>query len=259
MSNSQDFDVELADRKAGTDEVDEDAMSAFSRREQRQRMSLLSDRDTTHIRTHAATTAASMSTTPLLNLLRLVQHYNIQIFSIEPDQAWNIRPELGKGASFAVEQAELSVSSTLSHHQYRSLDAKGPTQASDFIDHTKTAWSRDKPVAFKSVGGDNDELSDLITELQVLCHSPLQQHPNIINLLGIVLVMEQNPRDVQAASIGQAVREWTPQEVPILVVEKAPHASLSAFLNSNEFLDIPSSLNAKLRLCADILSGIEVY
>ena len=257
MSDRETLDVELADRGGGGVE---DRRSSFSERERRRLIRSLS---TTHDSNseRLAGAISSLDRNPqrsLLDLFRLVQHYKIQTFSIEPDQRWNIRPELGKGASFAVDEAALSISSTLSHLQYRSLDVKDPNQASNFVDHTNTQWSRDSPVALKYVGSGHGQLTDLVTELQILCHPPLQQHPHIVKLLGVVLVMEQNPTDTPVSSLDQAIMEWEPQEVPMVVIEKAPHASLSAFLSSDEFCEIPSSLKAKLYLCIDVLDGMQV-
>ena len=257
MSETHNVDVELADRGGGGVE---DSRSSFSERERRRLVHSLStthDSDYEH-RAGAISSLERKSQHSLLDLFRLVQHYKIQTFSIEADQKWNIRPELGKGASFAVDEAGLSISSTLSHLQYRSLDVKGPNQDSHFVDHTNTSWSRDSPVAFKYVGSGHGQLTDLVTELQILCHPPLQKHPHIVKLIGVVLVMEQNPTDIPLSSLDQAIMEWEPQEVPMVVIEKAPHASLSAFLSSSEFCEIPSSLQAKIYLCIDILDGMQV-
>ena len=251
-------DVELADQDDDRNEA-EDARSLFSQRERVRQFNSFSNRDA---RSNPPADIRSFSTHQsqyyFLDLFRLLRYYKIQIFSLEPDQRWNIRPELGRGAEFAVDEANLSISSTLSHLQYRNLDFKGPEEASNFVDHTGTSWSRDVPVAFKSAGNDRNGLSELITELQVLSHPPLQQHPHIVRLLGLVLVLEQNSRDLQPSSVDRTVEEWAPQEIPMLVVEKAPHASLRDFLTSDEFQRIPSSLKAKLSICIDVLNALQV-
>ena len=197
---------------------------------------------------------------PLLELFRVVAYYSVRILSIEPSQQWNVRQALGHGASFAVEQTGLPISSATSHLRYRDLDVKGPNEDFYFTDHTRTKWAHSELVAFKSARDKRHGLSELTKELRVQCHPPLQRHEHIVQLLGIALVMEQDPEsgDDLAQDWRDGLSKWEPQEVPLLVIEKAPHASLSAFLKSRAFSAIPSSLQAKLRLCTDVLSAVEV-
>ena len=197
---------------------------------------------------------------PFLELFRVVAYHDVRILSIEPTQYWNIRQALGHGASFVVEQTGLPISSTTSHLRYRDLDVKGPGEDFYFTDHTGIRWAHTQIVAFKSARNKKNELSELTKELRVLCHAPLQQHPHIVRPLGIALAMEQDPESSDDLAIGgrENLSLWEPQEIPFLIIEKAQHGSLSAFLKSHEFSNIPSSLEAKLRLCADVLSAVEV-
>ena len=107
---------------------------------------------------------------PFLDLFRVVAYHNVRILSIEPNLDWNIRQALGHGASFAVEQTGLPISSTTSHLCYRDLDVKGPDEDFYFIDHTRTRWAHNEIVAFKSARNKKNGLSELTKELRVLCH-----------------------------------------------------------------------------------------
>ena len=139
MSTGADADIELANLAQRNQEQD-GTRSSFSERERRRRRSLLSSHnDASEHPTNSGYPTSSIKQSSLLDLLRLVQKNRVQIFSIEPDQRWNIRPELGKGASFAVEEANMAISSTLAHIQYRNLDLKGHGAATNFLDHTNTA------------------------------------------------------------------------------------------------------------------------
>jgi hypothetical protein len=242
-------------------EVDQSAKSSFSDRRRHRRQELRQDGnnsdqvgETSYVRASAAPRQS------LLELFRVVAYYEVRILSIEPTQQWNIRRALGHGASFAVEQTGLPISSTLSHLRYRDLDVKGPNEDFYFIDHTGTRWAHKELVAFKSVRNQGKDFSELIKELRVYCRRPIQQHPHIVRLLGIAFYMEQDPElsdDLTQGESGNLI-DWESQEVPLLVIEKAPHASLSTFLKSHEFNNIPSSLKVKLRLGTDVISAIEV-
>ena len=236
----------------GTSEA-RDTSSTFSERERRRRINLLSQREVTSNNRYQPTEPQPYH--PVLDLFRLLQHYKVQIFSIDPDERWNIRPELGKGVSFLVEEANLTISSRLSNFQYRSLEVKGPSL--DFIDHTNTAWDREVPVAFKSVANAHRRRSDLTTEIRVLCHLPLQRHPNITKLLGVAFVMEQDTKANQDPLSDQTILDRESEELPMLVIERAPHGSLSTFLRSTEFRRTPSSLRVKMGLCIDVLNSIQ--
>ena len=196
----------------------------------------------------------------LLELFCVISHHKLQIFSVEPSQQWNVRHALGHGASFQVDQTGLPISSTLSHLRYRNLNIKGPDEDFHFTDHTGTRWAHNASVAFKSVRKKNGVLHDLVKELRVYCHKPIQQHPHIIRLLGIAFYTEQDlVADNDSASMYPGNRShFTWQEIPLLVIESAPHASLTDFLKSPEFTKIPTSLKTKIRLCTEVLSAIEV-
>ena len=193
----------------GTSDI-RDTSSTFSERERRRRIGLLSQREVTSSDRYPPIETKSHH--PLLDLFCLLQHYKVQIFTIDPDGQWNLRPELGKGVSFLVEEANLTISSRLSNVRYRSLEVKGPKESTHFIDHTHTAWDRDVPVAFKSVTKIHRRMFDLATEIRVLCHLPLQRHPNITKLLGVVFVMEQDLKPIQDPVSDQAILDWKLEE-----------------------------------------------
>ena len=241
-------------------ELDASESSSFSDRRRRRRRHQWQDSDGLN-HTHAFDNSSASHHTPesLLELFRVISHYRIQILSVEPNQQWNVRQALGQGASFKVEQTGLPVSSTLSRLRYRNLDIKGPNEDSNFTDHTGTRWAYNKLVAFKSVRR-NDGLFELIRELRVYCHKPIQQHSHIVRLLGIAFYTEQDlDTDIDAALYDpENFTNVALREIPLLVIERAPHASLTAFLKSPEFTKVPASLKAKTRLCTDVLSAIEV-
>lgn len=101
-------------------------------------------------------------------------------------------------------------------------------------------------------------MEDLVTELRIVCHPPLQRHPNIVHVLGFMWVRDQQifanvmELDEESEELGEP-REW-----PTVITEKAPYGSLHDFLRSKTYKDFRPSLRAKVQLCVDVLNGIEV-
>ncbi|KAF2495498.1 kinase-like protein [Lophium mytilinum] len=189
---------------------------------------------------------------PLLLILRILSYHKIRLFSVNPNQRWNLRQALGDGSTFSVDGAELPIWDALAHLRYRNLDIKGPKEKFNFVDHTRISWQHTTLVAYKALVGRKSMdrgmiMQDLITELRVLCHRPLQKHPNFVRLLGVAWISEIDMGYTDDAE----PREW-----PTVVVEKAPHGSLLDFLSSEEFKTTRSSLMAKLNLCIDVLIAI---
>lgn len=160
------------------------------------------------------------------------------------------RDHLGKGASFAVEGASLNISNALNHLRYRSIETAGVQNGAHFSDHTETKWAHNAKVAFKSSSRKTTRVAEILVELRVLCHPPLQGHPNIVRLLGITWTKDQ-PRDI--SECGKELMEW-----PLVAIERAPHGSLRDFLGSHVYNQVRTSLEAKWRLCVDVLKGITV-
>lgn len=160
------------------------------------------------------------------------------------------RDTLGTGASFAVEGASLNISNALNHLRYRSINTAGVQNGAHFSDHTETKWAHNTEVAFKSSSRKATRVAELLVEQRVLCHPPLQKHPNIVRLLGITWTKDQ-PRDI--SELGEDLMEW-----PLVAIERAPHGSLRDFLGSHVYNRVRTSLTAKLRLCVDVLKGITV-
>ena len=200
-------------------------------------------------------TFCSDSEEQLLMVLRIMGLCSLQHFLIPAEAQWNKRRGLGEGASFAVEEASLPVWRVLSHETHRRphgrVDLK---QISYFTDHTGTRWDSKTRVAFKvspegPEGPEGPDFLDLISELQVLCHPPLYNHPNIVQLLGIAWVRQPGVENEQ-----QRLR----RDQPTTVTEYASHGSLHEFLRSPAYTVQRVSLKTKLRLCMDLLEGMLV-
>ena len=201
----------------------------------------------------------------LLMVLRIMGLYSLQHFLIPATAQWNKRRGLGEGISFTVEEASLPVWRALSHMTHRHPHGRvDQRQISYFTDHTGTRWDSNTRVAFKvpsdKVPSDKvppeskEYLGDVIQELQILCHPPLHNHPNIVQLLGIAWVRQPKVDD----------QDWTEeqrlqQERPTIVTEYASHCSLYDFLRSSTYNVQQVSLKTKLRLCMNLLEGLLVW
>lgn len=199
----------------------------------------------------------------LLLILGLLNFYNGKIFTVEQGQKWNLRQALGHGASFAVAEANMPIWSALSHLRYRDINVQKPEEEYNFVDHTNTRWSSKTRVAYKAIGSKEMGMYDVLTELRVLFHTPLQKHPNLVKPLGVAWVMEP---EVDLESDGKSEPSIAPngdkprrpqQEWPTIVVELAPYGSLLDFLDSST-QRVTMSLRAKLRLCTDVMNAIRV-
>jgi hypothetical protein len=193
---------------------------------------------------------------PLLLCLRLLAHHNVPIFTISRGRKWNIREDLGRGSTFAVEQADLPVREAVSDLQYRDI-SKGRREGL-FTDHTGVKWSYDTVVAYKSLDCRRDRDSvfpDLLKELRILCHSPLQRHPNIACFMGLAWIREEDmaPSSVNEESEVIESREW-----PVLISEKADLGTLGDFVRYRADCRKRISLLAKTRLLNDVLEAIFV-
>ena len=192
----------------------------------------------------------------LVCILRIVGLCNLQHFLIPATAQWNKRRGLGKGISFLVEEASLPVWRALSHTNYRHprgiVDQK---QLSYFTDHTGTRWDSNTRVAFKVPPNNEERLYDVIQELQILCHPPLRNHPNLVRLLGIAWVRQTS---VDIAQPNEDEQQLVRRDQPIVVTEYASHGSLYDFLRSHIYTVQRVSLKTKLRLCMDLLEGLLV-
>ncbi|KAF2799731.1 hypothetical protein K505DRAFT_230396 [Melanomma pulvis-pyrius CBS 109.77] len=187
---------------------------------------------------------------PLLYCLRLVAHYGIHVFRVERGFKWNMRQDLGKGSTFAVEQADLPLKYANSDLSYN-LSMGGDEEY--FVDHTGTRWAARTVVAYKSLFDERSRdrlLPDLVRELQVLSHPSLQRHPNIVRLLGIAwLRKEDMAASLDSTEVGKS------RECPILLCEKAPLGTFKDLMKPGQR---SVSLQARLRLATDVLQGIVV-
>ena len=192
----------------------------------------------------------------LVLILRIMGLYKLQHFLVPATAQWNKRRGLGEGISYTVEEASLPVWRALSHttycHPRGRVDQK---QISYFTDHTGTRWDSNTRVAFKVPPSDQEILSEVIQELQILCHPPLRNHPNLVRLLGIAWIHQTS---VDIAQPKEDERQRVRRDQPIVVTEYASHGSLYDFLQSHAYTVQRVSLKTKLRLCTDLLKGMLV-
>jgi hypothetical protein len=195
---------------------------------------------------------------PLLLCLRLVAYYHVPVFSVRRGRKWNTREDLGRGVTFAVEQADLPVREAVSDLQYYDI-TKGRREGF-FTDHTGIKWSYDTVVAYKSLGAygrrKRDSLfSDLLKELRILCHPPLQRHPNIARFIGLAWVREE---DVASETVPEDTETQESREWPILITERAELGTLGDFVQYRADCRKRISLLAKIRLLRDVLEALLV-
>jgi hypothetical protein len=195
---------------------------------------------------------------PLLLCLRLVAYHNVSIFSVRRGRKWNTREDLGKGISFAVEQADLPVREAVSDLQYYDI-TKGRRDGF-FTDHAGIKWSYDTVVAYKGLAAvgqrDKDHIfSDVLKELRVLCHTPLRRHPNIARFIGLAWIREE---DIASEVIAEELGAEGSRELPILITEKAELGTLGDFVHYQERCRRRISLLAKARFLCDVLEAISV-
>jgi serine/threonine protein kinase/ankyrin repeat protein len=100
-------------------------------------------------------------------------------------------------------------------------------------------------------------LGDLLLELRILSHRPLQRHPNIVHVLGFAWIQDRqfftNTQELQDDDKAGEPREW-----PTIVTPKAPHGSLRTFMGSEKFRTVLPSLRTKLMLSVHVLCGLKV-
>ena len=105
---------------------------------------------------------------------------------------------------------------------------------------SQSTFMTDMPLAFKrfhSLGVEDLDFLPLISEILILSQTPIQNHPNIINLKGICW----------------EIMRRTEKAVPVLVFEKAAW-DLKQYMNVREGMDM--SIEDRLKICADIGSAI---
>lgn len=199
----------------------------------------------------------------ILHILRLLSHHKIRVFPTDLLSTQEVREQLGQGSTFHVYASELPIWRALARFQYRNPTFPRRGERFHFIDHTETRWNRATKGAYKTLLYDENTrrdqlLADLIVELRILCHPPLQRHPNIIHVLGFVWIRDEQFFANANELVEQSEEFGEPREWPTIVAEKAPHGSLRDFLGSGEYGNVPSSLRAKVLLCADVLNGLVV-
>lgn len=188
--------------------------------------------------------------------LRLIQKHKLRMFPLEGSLRTQPRRTLGSGASNSVQEAKSPVMEALKHARYQQVYASRWLREKRFNDHSGSPWALETLVAHKfprpSLSEDQDTflcrtLDDFLRDLRVLCHRPLTNHPNIVQLLGVAWVSDP--------SIRPGSRKAEPLDWPIILTEIAPHGSLDQFLASRTSR---LSLQIKLRICLDVLHALVV-
>jgi hypothetical protein len=183
----------------------------------------------------------------LLDFFRLIVHHNLNIFQLPIGGQWNIRRTYGLGVSSIIDEVRLPVSDMI----YEDLKL-GFRYFKDgqFVDHTGKLWAMDTKVAFKTAnddtGSNTRRLRELLHELRILSHGPLQKHPNIVHLMSVAWNTEQMvPHNQDSLDL---------PGVPSIVTELAVLGNLAMFLGNGPSV----TLSDKLGLCADVLTALEV-
>lgn len=185
---------------------------------------------------------ASKESLDLLLLLQVLTFYKVKHLPISLLEGFHRGIALGKGASFNVKEFPLPTDGALHHLRIR--DGYGGSEGdSHFEDITNERWATDTKGAYKSVS--SNLYSELVRELRVLCHPPLQDF--VVRLAGIAWIARPTPRGGS-----------NPGERPVIIVERAPHGSLHDFMQSTVWTSSQVSLKAKLRVCVRVLRCIAV-
>ena len=178
----------------------------------------------------------------LLLLLQVVSFHKAKHLSISLLEGFHRGVALGTGASFNVQEFPLPADGALHNLRIRDLPGRGNADP-HFKDITDERWATDTTGAYKSVS--TRLYSDLIRELRILCHPPLQDF--VVRLAGLAWI-----------STPARIGEELPEENPVIVVERAPRGSLHDFMQSQDWTSSRVSLKAKLRICVRALRCIAV-
>jgi hypothetical protein len=185
---------------------------------------------------------ASKGSLDLLLLLQVLSFHKAKHLSITLLEGFHRGIALGEGASFNVKEFPLPIDGALHHLRIRDPSG-GDKGDSHFEDITNERWATNTKGAYKSVS--TPMYSELVRELRVLCHPPLQDF--VVRLAGLAWITRPIPRGENA-----------PEERPVIVVERAPRGSLHDFMQSDDWKSSRVSLKAKLRMCVRVLRCIAV-
>lgn len=191
---------------------------------------------------HTLHPTVSEESLELLRLLQVLSFHKAKHLSITLLEGFHRGVALGTGASFNVQEFPLPANGAL--HNLRIRDIAGRENAySPFEDITNERWATDTTCAYKSVS--TRLYADLVRELRILCHPPLQDF--VVRLAGLAWI-----------SLPTRIGEDAPEESPVIVVERAPRGSLYDFMQSKDWTSSRVSLRAKLRICVRVLRCIAV-
>ena len=178
----------------------------------------------------------------LLLLLQVLSFHKAKHLSITLLEGFHRGIALGTGASFDVKEFPLPTDGALHNLRIRDIPGGGKRD-SHFEDITNERWATDTKGAYKSVS--SRMYSDLVRELRILCHPPLQDF--VVRLAGLAWITGPIQRGENA-----------PEERPVIVVERAPRGSLHDFMQSKDWTSSRVSLKAKFRMCVRVLRCIAV-
>lgn len=178
----------------------------------------------------------------LLILLLILSFHKARHLSVTLLEGFHQGIALGNGASFNVKEFPLPAEGGLHHLRIRDPAEVGKAD-SYFEDITNERWAANTKGAYKSVP--SARYSELIRELRILCHPPLQDF--VVRLAGLAWITRPIPRN------GSVL-----EETPVVVVERAPGGSLLDFMESEDWKSSRVSLKAKLRICVRVLRCITV-
>ena len=184
----------------------------------------------------------SQESLDLLLLFQVLSFHKAKHLSITLLEGFHRGIALGTGASFNVQEFPLPTDNALHNLRIRDITGRGNAY-SPFEDITNERWATDTKCAYKSVS--TRAYSDLIRELRILCHPPLQDF--VVRLAGLAWI-----------SLPTRIGEDAPEESPVIVVERAPRGSLHDFMQSEDWTSSRVSLKAKLRICVRVLRCIAV-
>lgn len=178
----------------------------------------------------------------LIQLLQVLSFHKVKHLSVPLLAGFHRGSALGNGASFNVKEFALPIDLASIPLPIRDLTDSGREDAY-FKDFTNERWATQAKGAYKSVS--STVYLELIRELRVLCHPPLQDF--VVRLAGLAWIARPTPKG-----------ENIPEEIPAIVVERAPRGSLHDFMQSEDWISSRVSLKAKFRICVRVLRCIAV-
>ncbi|KAJ6258751.1 hypothetical protein Dda_6804 [Drechslerella dactyloides] len=175
------------------------------------------------LRRRATLVDQSNQTYNLLRVLTTAQSREIDFVGITWQAALGT---IGKGGEGEISQADISIKD-------------------------KFAFKRSVAIGTKAKD-DSDIFQELNSEVQVLGHPKIRQHPNIVSLEGLCWEINVRPggRDWLGRATPDKEKAW-----PVLILDKAPHGDLEKFMRTEKGRAI--KLENRMQLCAQVASALK--